>query len=133
MRSGWLWGSQAPYRSGLTRHARLRSWLHLDVEEEGQQWRRLWSYLYTAIDYCSRFQVLSTYPRRNAKSTIDFLKQLIEEMPFAIQRIQTDRRQDVQNRLRVGHQVSTHPAPPIADVIAAYDLSKEFIRVNDRG
>ena len=51
-------------------------------------------YQYTAIDDCSRFQVLRTYPRRNAKSTLDFLEQVVEEMPFAIQRIQTDRGQE---------------------------------------
>ncbi|WP_191060867.1 IS481 family transposase [Geminicoccus harenae] len=62
-------------------------------------------YQYTAIDDCSRFQVLRAYPRRNAKNTLDFLEQVVEEMPFAIQRIQTDRGQEffayeVQDRLR---------------------------------
>jgi transposase InsO family protein len=48
-------------------------------------------YQYTAVDDCSRFRVLAVYPRRNATFTLDFLERLVEEMPFAIQRIQTDR------------------------------------------
>jgi transposase InsO family protein len=48
-------------------------------------------YQYTAIDDCSRFRVLGLYPRRTAKYTIEFLERVIEEMPFSIQRIQTDR------------------------------------------
>jgi transposase InsO family protein len=48
-------------------------------------------YQYTAIDDCSRYRVLGLYPRRTAANTLDFLERVIEEMPFAIQRIQTDR------------------------------------------
>ena len=48
-------------------------------------------YQYTAIDDCTRYRVLGVYPRRNSQSSIDFLHRVIEEMPFPIQRIQTDR------------------------------------------
>jgi len=48
-------------------------------------------YQYTAIDDCSRFRVLGAYPRRTAANTLEFLDRVIEEMPFPIQRIQTDR------------------------------------------
>ena len=48
-------------------------------------------YQYTAIDDCSRYRVLAVYPRRTAANTLDFLERLIEEMPFPIQRIQSDR------------------------------------------
>lgn len=48
-------------------------------------------YQYTAVDDCSRFRVLGVYPRRNAISTLAFLERVLEEMPFPIQRIQTDR------------------------------------------
>ncbi len=48
-------------------------------------------YQHTAIDDCSRYQVLGVYPRRTAANTLDFLERLIEEMPFPIQRIQSDR------------------------------------------
>lgn len=48
-------------------------------------------YQYTAVDDCSRFRVLGIYKRRTAANTIDFLDRVIEEMPFPIQRIQTDR------------------------------------------
>jgi transposase InsO family protein len=62
-------------------------------------------YQYTAIDDCSRFQVLGLYPRRTAANTLAFLEQVLEEMPFAVQRIQTDRGQEffaykVQEQLR---------------------------------
>lgn len=48
-------------------------------------------YHYAAIDDCSRYKVVGLYPRRTAANTIDFLERVIEEMPFSIQRIQTDR------------------------------------------
>ena len=48
-------------------------------------------YQYTAIDDCSRYKVLRLYSRRTASNTTDFFDAVIEEMPFAIQRIQTDR------------------------------------------
>lgn len=48
-------------------------------------------YQYTAIDDCTRYKVLRLYSRRTASNTIDFLDAAIEEMPFAIERIQTDR------------------------------------------
>ena len=48
-------------------------------------------YQYTAIDDCSRYKVLGIYPHRTASNTLDFLEQVREEMPFPIQRIQTDR------------------------------------------
>lgn len=51
-------------------------------------------YQYTAIDDCSRFQVLGLYPRRTAANTLAFLEQVLEEMPFAVQRVQTDRGQE---------------------------------------
>lgn len=48
-------------------------------------------YQYTAIDDCTRFRVLGLFPRRNAASTLRIPDQVIEEMPFPIQRFQTDR------------------------------------------
>lgn len=48
-------------------------------------------YQYTAIDDCSRFRVLGLYKRRAAKNTLLFMERVLEEMPFPIQRIQTDR------------------------------------------
>jgi transposase InsO family protein len=44
-----------------------------------------------AIDDCSRYKVLGVYPRRSARYTLVFLERVLEEMPFAIQCIQTDR------------------------------------------
>lgn len=48
-------------------------------------------YPYTAIDDCTRYRVLRLYKRRTAANTIDFVESVIEEMPFPIQRFQTDR------------------------------------------
>jgi hypothetical protein len=48
-------------------------------------------YQYTAIDDCSRRRVLGLHPKRNAQGTLLFLDRVVEEMPFPIQRIQTDR------------------------------------------
>jgi len=48
-------------------------------------------YQYTVVDDCTRCRVLGLYPRKNATSTLEFLDRVLEEMPFPIQRIQTDR------------------------------------------
>ncbi len=48
-------------------------------------------YQYTAVDDCTRYRVLRLYSRRTAANTVDFIENVLEEMPFPIQRIQTDR------------------------------------------
>ena len=48
-------------------------------------------YQYTAIDDCSRYLIVSLFTRRTAANSVIFLEQVLEEMPFPIQRIQTDR------------------------------------------
>jgi transposase InsO family protein len=65
-------------------------------------------YQYTAIDDCSRWQVLGLYPRRTAANTLAFLDRVAAEMPFPVQRVQTDRGQEffayeVQDDLRERH------------------------------
>ena len=46
---------------------------------------------YTAIDDCTRYRVLRLFSRKTAAYSLIFLEAAIEEMPFPIQRIQTDR------------------------------------------
>lgn len=47
---------------------------------------------YTAIDDCTRLRVLGLYSRRTTSNAVHFLEQcMIEEFPFPIQRVQTDR------------------------------------------
>src|SRR3712207_6399708 len=75
-------------------------------------------YQYTAIDDCSRWQVLGLYPRRTAANTRDFLKHVLEEMPFPVQRVQTDRggeffAYEVQDDLRK-QQIKFRPNRPRA-------------------
>jgi transposase InsO family protein len=48
-------------------------------------------YQYTAIDDCTRIRVLAVFTRRTAANSLLFLELAIEEFPFPIQRIQTDR------------------------------------------
>ena len=48
-------------------------------------------YQYTAVDNCTRFRILGLFARRTAANPLSFLDKVIEEMPFPIQRIQTDR------------------------------------------
>jgi transposase InsO family protein len=49
-------------------------------------------YQYTAVDDCTRLRVLGIYPRRTAKNSVHFLEErMLDEFPFPIQRIQTDR------------------------------------------
>jgi transposase InsO family protein len=47
-------------------------------------------YQYTAIDDCSRYLVVALFPRRTAANTLLFLEQVLDELPFPIQRLQTD-------------------------------------------
>lgn len=48
-------------------------------------------YQYTSIDDCTRYRVLRVYKRRTAANTLDFIECVLDEMPFPIQRFQTDR------------------------------------------
>ena len=48
-------------------------------------------YQFTAVDDCTRYRVLGLYKSRSAANTLLFLDKVIEEAPFPIQRIQTDR------------------------------------------
>lgn len=73
-------------------------------------------YQYTAVDDCSRFRILGVYSRRTARNALLFIDRLIEEVPFPIQRIQTDRdgeffAESVQQRLRKEF-IKFRPIPP---------------------
>jgi len=73
-------------------------------------------YQYTAVDDCSRFRVLGLYPRRAGRYTLNFLDRVTEEMPFPIQRVQTDRgteffAESVQKWLRENF-IKFRPIPP---------------------
>ena len=75
-------------------------------------------YQFTAIDDCSRWQVLAVYPDRSAASTLDFLDQVRAGMPFPVQRVQTDRggeffAHEVQSKLRE-HRIKFRPNRPRA-------------------
>lgn len=47
-------------------------------------------YQYTAVDDCTRYQVVEVCTPRTAENTLDFLEKVIEEMPFPVQIVQTD-------------------------------------------
>jgi transposase InsO family protein len=47
-------------------------------------------YQFTAIDEATRFRVLRIYDHNNTKTAIEFLSEVREHFPFAIQKIQTD-------------------------------------------
>ncbi|MGK7865381.1 IS481 family transposase [Falsiroseomonas sp. E2-1-a4] len=74
----------------------------------------LWQF--AAIDDCSRYLVAGLAPRRSAAVALRFLDQMFEEMPFAVQRVQTDRGTEffaeaVQRRL-MDWAVKFRPIPP---------------------
>ena len=52
-------------------------------------------YQYSAIDDCTRLKVIQLYPNKSAASTVAFVQQVMAEMPFPIQRFQTDRGQEL--------------------------------------
>lgn len=73
-------------------------------------------YQFTAIDDCSRFLVVALARRRSASATLTFLDQVLDEMPFSIQRVQTDRGTEffaeaVQRRL-MAETIRFRPIPP---------------------
>lgn len=73
-------------------------------------------YQYTAIDDCSRYRVLDVFNRRTAANTLLFIDKVIEEMPFSIQRFQTDRgteffAEKVQRKL-MGYGIKFRPNKP---------------------
>lgn len=51
-------------------------------------------YQYTAVDDCTRYKVVAAFSRVSAKHTLQFIEKVVEEMPFPIQRIQTDRERE---------------------------------------
>jgi transposase InsO family protein len=73
-------------------------------------------YQYTAIDDCTRMKVVKLYPQRSAANSLDFLESVIEELPFPIQRVQTDRgmeffAHDFQQRL-MDYAIKFRPIKP---------------------
>lgn len=73
---------------------------------------------YTAIDDCSRWQVVGLYPRRRAANILAFLDRVAAGMPFPVQRLQTERGQEffayeAQDRLR-DRRVKFRPNRPRA-------------------
>ncbi len=47
-------------------------------------------YQYTAIDDCTRLRVLRIYPRNNQKTAIQFIDDVLAELPFKTECVQTD-------------------------------------------
>lgn len=71
---------------------------------------------YTAIDDCTRYRVLRLYSRRTAANTLEFIDCVREEMPFPIQRFQTDRGREffaekVQERM-MAYSIKFRPNKP---------------------
>lgn len=48
-------------------------------------------YQFTAVDDCTRYLIAEIYSRRTANNTLLFIEKVTEEMPFPVQRFQTDR------------------------------------------
>lgn len=66
-------------------------------------------YQYTLVDDCTRFLVVAPYPRRTAAHTLEFLDHVLEQVPFSIQRLQTDNGTEFMAlALRIKHR----PIPP---------------------
>jgi transposase InsO family protein len=47
-------------------------------------------YQFTAIDDCTRLQVLRAYPRCDQKTAIAFIDDVMAKLPFRVERVQTD-------------------------------------------
>jgi transposase InsO family protein len=100
-------------RKGITRYARQipGERVQMDTCKIGPG-----RYQYTAVDDCTRIRVLALYPRRSAANTLLFLERVLEELPFPVQRIQTDRGREffalaVQQRL-MDYAIKFRPVKP---------------------
>ena len=70
-------------------------------------------YQFTAVDDCTRLRVLRLrvlrlYDARNGKNAVAFIAQMVDALPFALQRVQTDRgaefiAEEFQKELRQRH------------------------------
>jgi transposase InsO family protein len=47
-------------------------------------------YQFTAIDDCTRLRIMKIYPTLNQKTAIQFLDYVLSQLPFAVEKIQTD-------------------------------------------
>jgi hypothetical protein len=52
-------------------------------------------YQYIAVDDCSRYMVVGFSSRRTGANTSHFINKVVEEMPFAIERMQTSRGREI--------------------------------------
>ena len=77
---------------------------------------------YTAVDDCTRYRVLRLFQRRTAANTLLFLDAVVEEMPFPIQRVQTDRGREFFCRegAKTPHGI-WHQIPSCSPEIAAFE------------
>ena len=95
-------------------------------------------YQYTSIDDCTRYRVLRVYSRRTAANTLEFIDCVTEEMPFPIQRIQTDRGREffavkVQKKLmELGIKfVSAKPTSPDSQLCKAAQFGYSCFRFKE--
>ena len=75
-------------------------------------------YQYTAVDDCTRWRVLDIYKRRTAANTLEFIDKMIEQFPFPIQRIQSDRGREffaekVQRKF-MEYRIKFRPVKPVS-------------------
>ena len=73
-------------------------------------------YQYTFVDDCTRYLVAALYPRRTAAHTLEFLDYVLEQVPFILQRLQTDNGTEfmayaVRERL-LALRIKHRPIPP---------------------
>jgi transposase InsO family protein len=73
-------------------------------------------YQYTFVDDCTRYLVAALYTRRTAAHTLAFLDYVLEQVPFIIQRLQTDNGTEfmaykVRDRL-LALRIKHRPIPP---------------------
>ena len=112
-------------KEGLTRKYRVRKikykyvrallkpgeLVEIDIKYVPQRIERKRYYQFTAIDCASRWRYLSAYDDKSTASTLRFLKELMETIPFKIQAIKTDNDSCFTNRY-TGYLKSSDPLNP---------------------
>lgn len=88
-------------------------------------------YQFTAVDDCTRLRVIRLYPSKHAENTVKFLYEVIENLGFPIQRIQTDWGTEFYNHLNLKDK-TLHIEPFLAKWEHFYNHKRPHASLNGK-
>jgi transposase InsO family protein len=84
-------------------------WMQLDIKYIPKQIQGKQYYEFNAIDECSRWRFARAYEKKNTACALDFVRKLVLEAPFKIERIQTDNDRAFTHRYDAYVPLKEHP------------------------